>query len=106
MLVLWILEYREAEQVSRTMDLTVTTKDVTATQTTLRKIFERRGFDAEIRGLNRETSDQPLGSLTYSVDVSTIITTDDVSSEILGLDSSNVASIEWKQKKSFSYMYQ
>ncbi len=106
LLVLWILEYREAEQVSRTMDLTVTTKDVAATQTILRKIFAERGFDAEIRGLDRETSDQPLGSLTYSVDVSTIITTDDISAEILGLDSSNVASIEWKQKKSFSYMYQ
>jgi len=104
--VLWILEYREAQQVSRTMDLTVTTKDVAVTQTILRKILEARGFVTEIRGINRETSEAPLGSLTYSVDVSTVVTTDELSAEILELDSSNVASIAWEQKKSFSYMYQ
>jgi len=106
LLLLWILEHREGEQVSRSMDLTVKTRDVGATQTVLRKILEGHGFDAEIRGINRETSDEPLGSLNYLVDVSPLITTDALSAEILGVDSANVASIEWKQKKSFSYMYQ
>lgn len=106
LIVLWILEHREAEQVSRAMELAVTTRDVAATQTILRQIFEGHGFEAELRGINRETSDEPLGSLNYQVDVSPLVTTDEISSEILGLDSTNVASIEWKQKKSFSYMYQ
>jgi uncharacterized membrane protein YhiD involved in acid resistance len=106
LLVLWILEHREAQQVSRAMDLTVTTSDVSATQAVLRKIFEGHGFDAEIRGINRETSDKPLGKLNYLVDVSPVETTDDISAEILAVDSENVAGIEWKQQKSFSYMYQ
>jgi uncharacterized membrane protein YhiD involved in acid resistance len=106
LLVLWILERREPDQVTRAMELTVTTRDSSATQFTLTSIFERHGFDAEIRGINRETSDIPLGSLIYLVDVSPVVTTDDISSEILGLDPTNVASIDWKQKKSFSYMYQ
>jgi hypothetical protein len=106
LLVLWILEHREAQEVSRAMDLTVTTSDVTITQAVLRKVFEGHGFEAEIRGINRETSDKPLGSLNYLVDVSPVITTDDISAEILAVDSTNVAGIEWKQKKSFSYMYQ
>ena len=106
LLVLWVLEQREAEQVSRAMELTVTSSDVAATQMILRQILKAHEFDTEIRGINRETSDQPLGSLTYLVDVSPVVSTDDISSEILSLDSSHVASIEWKQKKSFSYMYQ
>ncbi len=106
LVVLWILEYREAKQVSRAMELTVTSSDVAATQGILRKILEGHNFDTEIRGINRETSDQPLGSLTYLVDVSPVVTTDDITAEILGLDPSNVASIEWNQKKSFSYLYQ
>jgi uncharacterized membrane protein YhiD involved in acid resistance len=106
LLVLWILEHREAEEVARSMDLTVTTRDVAATQIVLRKILAGHGFEAEIRGINRETSETPLGSLNYLVDVSPLVSTDDLSAEILGLDSANVASIEWKQKKSFSYMYQ
>lgn len=106
LLVLWILEHREALEVSRAMDLTVTTSDVSTTQAVLRKVFEGHGFDAEIRGINRETSDKPLGSLNYLVDVSPVVTTDDISAEILAVDSTNVAGIEWKQKKSFSYMYQ
>lgn len=106
LLVLWILEHREPEQVSRAMALKVTTRDVAATQKILRKILAGHGFETEIRGINRETSEEPLGSLSYLVDVSPLVTTDEISAEILGLDSSNVASIEWEQKKSLSYMYQ
>jgi uncharacterized membrane protein YhiD involved in acid resistance len=54
LLLLWILEHREPEQVSRAMDLTVTTRDVAATQTVLSNIFAGHDFDAELRGINRE----------------------------------------------------
>ena len=88
------------------MELAVTTRDVAATQMVLRTIFEEHDFDAEIRAINRETSDEPLGSLTYQVDVSPVVTTDEISAELLNLDSGNVAGIEWKQTKSFPNMYQ
>lgn len=104
--VLWILEYREAGEVSRTMDLKVTTGSVATTQAILRDILNRHGFDSELRAMERENGNESRGSLVYSVDVSPEITTDKLSEEILAGDSANVASIEWEQKKSFSYMYQ
>jgi uncharacterized membrane protein YhiD involved in acid resistance len=106
LLVLWILEYREAGQVSRSMDLKVTTRNVATTQAVLRELLKRYGFISELRGIERENTDEPMGSLVYLVDLSPIVTTDELSEEILALDSANVSSIEWEQKKSFSYMYQ
>ena len=106
LLVLWILEYREAGEVSRAMDLKVTTGNVATTQTVLREILMRHGFDSELRGIERENGDGSLGSLVYSVDVSPVTTTDKLSEEILAADSDHVASIEWEQNKSFSYIYQ
>jgi hypothetical protein len=84
----------------------VTTGSVATTQTILRDILNRHGFDSELRAMERENGNGSLGSLVYSVDVSPDITTDKLSEEILAGDSANVASIEWEQKKSFSYMYQ
>jgi uncharacterized membrane protein YhiD involved in acid resistance len=106
LLVLGLLEYREAFQVSRTMDVKVLSRNVTATQGVLREIFGSHGFDSELRGISRESSDEAMGSLVYSVDISPIVTTDALSEEILTRDSANVDSIEWEQKKSFSYIYQ
>lgn len=106
LLVLWILEYREVREVSRTMDLKVMTRNAANTQTILREILKRHGFDAELRGIGRDSADEAPGSLVYSVDISPMVTTDQLSEEILALDPTNVASIEWEQKKSFSYMYQ
>lgn len=106
LVVLWILEYREASQVSRTMDVKVTSKNVATTQEVLREIFRRYSFDAELRGITRENADDPVGSLAYSVELGPIITTDALSEEILTRDGANVDSIEWDQKKSASYIYQ
>jgi uncharacterized membrane protein YhiD involved in acid resistance len=106
LVVLWILEHREATQVSRAMDLKVTTRKVATTQTVLREILKRHGFSSELREISREKSDEPTGILVYSLDMSPTVTTDELSEEILNLDSSNVDSIEWEQKKSFSYIYQ
>jgi uncharacterized membrane protein YhiD involved in acid resistance len=106
LLVLWILEYREATQVTRAMDLKVVTRDVAATQEILRDILKQHGFDAELRGIEREDAKGSVGSLVYSVDLSPTVTTDDLSEEILERDATNVGSIEWDQKKSFSYIYQ
>jgi uncharacterized membrane protein YhiD involved in acid resistance len=106
LLVLWVLEFREATQVTRAMDLKITTRNVAATQEVLREILKRHGFDSELRGMEQEKPDGLIGSLVYSVDLSPVVTTDDVSEEILALDKANVGSIEWEQKKSFSYIYQ
>lgn len=104
--LLWVLELREPEQVFRSMDLAIATKNVAATHEALREVFDRNGFDTELRELTRQEKAEAPGSIAYSVDLRPTVTTDEVSEEILALDSENVEGIEWQQKKSFSYLYQ
>jgi Domain of unknown function (DUF4956) len=106
MIVLWLLEWREASQVHRSMVIKVVTRNATATQRALRQIFKKYGFDSELRGLQREKDENTAGSLVYTVDVSPAMSTDELSEDILSLDERNIDSIEWEQKKSFSYLYQ
>ncbi|MCA1577746.1 MAG: DUF4956 domain-containing protein [Acidobacteria bacterium] len=106
LVVLWILEWREPEQVFRSMELKVTTKNVVSTQRALREILKKHGFDKELRAVDREVSDESPGSIMYSVDVSPTVSTDELSADILALDGQNVEGIEWNQKKSYSYLYQ
>jgi len=106
LVVLWILEWREPEQVFRSMELKVITRNVVATQRALREMFRKYGFDKELRAVDREASEESPGSIMYSVDVSPTVSTDELSADILALDGQNVEGIEWNQKKSYSYLYQ
>ena len=106
LVVLWLLEWREPEQVFRSMELKVTTKNVVSTQKALREVFKTHGFDKELRAVDREATVESPGSIMYSVDVSPTISTDEISADILAIDGQNVQGIEWEQKKSYSYLYQ
>ena len=106
LVVLWILEWREPEQVFRSMELKVITKNVVSTQRALRDLFRKYGFDKELRAVDREATEGSPGSIVYSVDVSPTVSTDELSADILALDGQNVEGIEWDQKKSYSYLYQ
>lgn len=106
LLVLWLLEWREPEQVFRSMELKVITKNVVSTQRALREMFRKHGFDKELRAVDREATEESPGSIVYSVDVSPTVSTDELSADILALDGQNVDGIEWNQKKSYSYLYQ
>jgi uncharacterized membrane protein YhiD involved in acid resistance len=106
LIVLWVLEWREPELVFRSMELKVTTRNVLSTQNALRQVFKTHGFDKELRALDREAGEDSPGSIMYSVDVSPMVSTDDISADILALDGPNVQGIEWDQKKSYSYLYQ
>lgn len=104
--LLWVLELREPEQVYRSMDLAVATKNVAVTHEVLREVFDRNGFNSELRELTRHENVEAPGNISYALDLRPTISTDDVSEEILALDAENVDSIAWQQKKSFSYLYQ
>jgi uncharacterized membrane protein YhiD involved in acid resistance len=104
--VLWLMEWREPEQVFRSMELKVITKNVVLTQRALREVFKKHGFDKELRAVDREATEESPGSIAYSVDVSPTVSTDELSADILALDGQNVEGIEWNQKKSYSYLYQ
>lgn len=104
--LLWLLEAKEPEQVFRSMELTVKTRDTDTTQEMLKRIFQRHGFDAELRQLDPPDEKEPLGCIMYSVSMSLSVSTDQVSEEIRSLDPNNVEGIEWQQKKDSSYVYQ
>jgi uncharacterized membrane protein YhiD involved in acid resistance len=106
LIVLWLLEWREPNQVFRSMELKVVTKDVVSTQQALRQVFNKHGFDKELRGIDRESSPESPGSIVYSVDLSPSVSTDEISGDIVAIEGGNVQGIEWSQKKSFSYLYQ
>ena len=105
-ILLWILEYREPEQVFRKMDLKIGTRNVSSTQEVLRAVIGGPDFDAELRTISLPTGDGAVGSLVYAVDVSPSISTNDLSQQILSRDLESVESIEWEEKKSTSYLYQ
>lgn len=105
LVLLWVLEKREPEQVFRSMNLKVSTRDVESTRVALKQVMDGHSFDSELRAVNGPKGDEP-GSLIYSVEISPTITTDELSQQILALDPQNVEGIEWEQKKSFSYVYQ
>lgn len=104
--LLWLLESREPEQVFRSMQLTVKTNDTDATQDVLRQIFERHGFTAELREINPPDEKEPIGCITYYVNMSINVSTDQISEEIRASDPTNLEGIEWEQKKDSSYIYQ
>jgi len=106
LIVLWLLEWREPQMVSRSMELKVATRNVVATQQALRAILKKHDFDKELRAIDRDVTEESPGSLVYSIDVSPMVSTDELSEELLRLDGNNVEAIEWDQKKSYSYLYQ
>jgi uncharacterized membrane protein YhiD involved in acid resistance len=105
LVMLWVLEYYEPAQVFRAMELTVATRKVDETDEILREIFERRSLITELRKVDREDDEDPLGKIVYYVNVNPSTTTDQLSEEIFASDPDNIDSIQWDQKKSTSYIY-
>jgi uncharacterized membrane protein YhiD involved in acid resistance len=107
LLVLWLLEWREPKVVFRAMELKVSTSDIVLTRQALGQIFAKHGFDAELRSIDRGgAAEGANGQLIYSVDVSPMTSTDQLSEELFELDESHVAAVTWDQKKNYSYLYQ
>jgi uncharacterized membrane protein YhiD involved in acid resistance len=96
--VLWLLENFEARQVVRTMELKVVTKDINATEGVLANVFRKNKFSSELRALSHDGDDR-AGTIIFTVDVSSMVTTDRLSDEISSRDGGNIQSIEWEQKK-------
>jgi uncharacterized membrane protein len=105
LLSLSILEYFEKYQVFRSMEITVQTRDVDKTNDILKRLFVRHRFDSELRELNRQDQDEPMGKIVYLVNLDPNISTSKLSDEILSADPDNIDSVEWEQKDSQTYIY-
>jgi hypothetical protein len=105
LIALSVLEYFEKFQVFRSMKMCVQTRKVDQTNEMLKQLFERYSFESELRELNREDAEEPMGKIVYLVNLDTVISTSKLSDEILSADPENVDSIEWDQKETKTYIY-
>ncbi len=103
--LLWVLEYREPERVFRTLELKIRTHRLEETREAVGDVLKKYGFASELRALNRENEAEPLGSLVLSAEVSPLVSTDELSAEILSVTGDQVDSIEWTQQKSASSLF-
>lgn len=106
LLLLWCLEYREAEQVTRALELTVKTRNIGTTQDALLALFRKYEFDAEMRTIDRPDEKDTMGTVVYYMNINPSASLDRLSQEILSADPKNVDSVEWDQQKNASYFYQ
>lgn len=104
-LTLLLLEHFEERQVFRSLQLCVSSRNVDKTNEVIRRVFGQHNFDIELRELDREDQDDPIGKIVYLVNLNTTASTDKISDEILTLDSENIDKVEWDQKKSSTYIY-
>jgi len=105
LVTLWILERFEEGQIFRSMELCVATRKVDETNEVLKRVFAKHKFGIELRQLDREDAEQPMGKLVYLVNLNTTASTDELSDEILAADLENIDKVEWDQKKSSTYEY-
>src|SRR5215216_2447053 len=105
LIALSVLEYFEQFQVFRSMQVSVQTRSVDRTDDVLKRIFSRYEFDYELRELNREDQDEPMGKIVYLVNLDPVVSTSKLSEEILSADRDNIDSVEWDQKDSKTYIY-
>jgi len=105
LLSLAILEYFEQSQVFRSMELCVQTRKVDRTNEILKQVLGRHKFDAELRELDREDEEDPMGKIVYLVNLNTQVSTNRLSEEIFSADRENIDRVEWEQKESNTYMY-
>lgn len=105
LVTLWTLEHFEENQIFRSMQLCVATQKVDDTNEILKKIFAHHNFDIELRELDREDEEDPMGKIVYLVNLNTTVNTNDLSEEILAADTGHIDKVEWEQKKSSTYIY-
>ena len=105
LLTLVVLEYFEQSQVFRSMEVTLKTRNVDTTDAALRKMFAKHEFDAELREIDRQDEEDPMGKVVYLINLSTSISTKKLSDELLKTDPENIDTVEWNQKDSQTYIY-
>ncbi|HTH50935.1 MAG TPA: DUF4956 domain-containing protein [Pyrinomonadaceae bacterium] len=104
--LLWLLEFKEPEQATRSMELTVKSKNPEKTQHILKKIFKRMKIDAEVRELVPPDEKKQVGTLTYYLNLRLNLTTDELSDRILSADPNNTEGIQWSKTKNAGDIFQ
>lgn len=104
--LLWLLEYNESDQMVRSMELTVKTRNTDETQKVLKRIFSKMKLDAEMRGIDPNDEENPVGSIVYYLNLKLKLSTDLLSDRILAADIENIEGIQWSKTKNANDIYQ
>lgn len=104
--LLWLLEYNESDQMVRSMELTVKTRNTEATQLVLKRIFAKMKLDAEMRAIDPNDEDTPVGSIVYYLNLKLKLSTDFLSDRILASDTENIEGLQWSKTKNANDIYQ
>ena len=78
---------------------------IARTNDVLKELFARYNFDSELRQLNRQDEQEPMGKIVYLVNLDPVVSTSKLSDELLSADGNNIDSVEWDQKESKTYLY-
>lgn len=105
LLLLYVLEYNEQEQAFRSMELTVKSRNTDLTQELLKKIFRKNKLDAEMRQLDPQDEENPIGSIQYYLNLRLNLSTDHLSDKIMAVDR-NIEGIQWSKTKNATDIYQ
>jgi hypothetical protein len=71
----------------------------------MQQVFSNNKLDTEMRELDREDQDEPMGRIVYLVNLGSGQSTNRLSEEIFAADPEDVDSITWDQKESKTYIY-
>lgn len=105
LVALSILEFYEQSLVFRSMEVSVETRNVDKSNEVLTRIFARHKFESELRELNRQDEEEPMGKIVYLVNLDAHVSTNKLTEEILSADRENIDGVEWDQKESKTYIY-
>jgi uncharacterized membrane protein YhiD involved in acid resistance len=105
LLALAILEFFEQSQVFRQMQVSIKTRNVDHTKDAIQKVFRTHKFENELREIDREDEEDPLGKLVYEVNLTTTLSTNQLSDELFKADQGNIDAVEWEQQESETYRY-
>jgi len=87
------------------MELSIETRNVESTNAALTTMFNSHQCDAELREMNKQDEDDPMGKIVYLVTMNSDESTSKLSEEILAADSENIDTVEWEQKDTPTYIY-
>jgi uncharacterized membrane protein YhiD involved in acid resistance len=104
--LLWLLEFSETENIFRSMELTVKSRNTDRTHEILKKIFRRQRLDAEVREIDPPDEKNPVGAIVYYLNLRLNMTTDRLSDRIMAADPENIEKIQWSKTKSAQDIYQ
>jgi uncharacterized membrane protein YhiD involved in acid resistance len=104
--VLWILESVQQEvEPTRSVDLSIETRNVKETNEVLREVFDKNGISAEFVRVDTSDPTGRTGIVHYSISVKQGTTLDRISEEVFSQDPDNVLSVNWQQRRWPSVAY-